>query len=222
MKKFCFVIFCFFSCFKLYSNEIDLKTLPNPYNQLKEIKPFDAGIGMYTNAPSMEVLLKEHNVKNVIEVGSWYGMSTMHIAENIPEDGVVYAIDSWCGSSGDNYFETMPKEQLDASYDQFLSNVIHKGLTNKIIPIKQDSLTAAKSLTNLPEIDLIYIDANHLYENVLKDLEAWYPFVKGHGILCGDDWGWGDRNIARAVEKFANDNDLIVHTNGWFWALEEK
>ena len=38
--------------------------------------------------------------------------------------------------------------------------------------------------------DLIYIDATHDFNNVYLDLGVWFPLVKGHGTLCGDDYFW--------------------------------
>jgi hypothetical protein len=48
---------------------------------------------------------------------------------------------------------------------------------------------------------MIYIDATHTYDEAMKDLKQWYPFVKDHGIICGDDYIWkGSDGVGRAVE----------------------
>ncbi len=81
-----------------------------------------------------------------------------------------------------------------------------------------ESLEAAKRLQTLTiPIDLIYIDASHEYAPVYADLCAWYPYVKDHGILCGDDWNVGD--VQRAVIRFAQENQLIIYQIGGFWRL---
>jgi predicted O-methyltransferase YrrM len=153
----------------------------------------------------------------VIEVGCWLGSSTRHIAKTIPETGIVFAVDHWLGSPNeDNSVFDMPN-----LYRQFLSNAIHEGLAHKIIPIRMPSVEAAHTLDVRP--DLVYIDATHAYNTVYKDLSLWFPFVKGHGVLCGDDYLWGeDLPVQRAVHRFAEKNDLIVHADGWFWYLEER
>ena len=33
----------------------------------------------------------------------------------------------------------------------------------------------------------------------MNDLKKWYPFVKGHGVLCGDDYGFPNGNVDKAV-----------------------
>lgn len=39
-------------------------------------------------------------------------------------------------------------------------------------------------------IDLLFIDADHRYEKVKADFEAWGPFVKPNGIIVFDDVLW--------------------------------
>ncbi|MDE3046200.1 MAG: class I SAM-dependent methyltransferase [Verrucomicrobiota bacterium] len=194
--------------------------LPYPYDMIDPL-PYNPQ-GWYRNGPSMEWLIRRTNVKVVIEVGSWLGLSTRHIAKTLPEDGIVYAVDHWKGSPNeDNSIFDMPN-----LYRQFLSNVIHEGLTHKIIPCKMSSAEAAVFLTVKP--DLVYIDATHEFTSVFYDLILWFPFVKGHGVLCGDDYFWnhdpakGGGPVKRAVDTFARENNLIVHDDGWMWYLEEK
>lgn len=170
----------------LYAEEIDLNSLPAPYNTA-HLMPFRLD-GWFDgqNEGMLNHIIPARRVKIVIEVGSWMGLSTHCLAKLIQDDGKVYAVDTFEGTPG----EFHPKETLDTLYDQFLSNVIHAKLTHKIVPIKMESTLAAQSL-EIPQADLVYLDATHEYNDVLADLRAWYPYVKGHGTLCGDDWAWG-------------------------------
>lgn len=193
-----------------------LATLPSPYDTAK-ILPFNPH-GWYINGPFLQKIIKDNNVKVVVEIGSWYGLSTRDIAKHLPRDGKVFAIDNWEGNPNEDlsYFD------LPNLYNQFLSNVIYEGLADKIVPIKKNSIDAAQSLEVIP--DLIYLDAVNEFEEVYKNLTLWFPFVKGHGIFCGDDWNWGgDKPVKRAVELFARENDLeIIVENNWFWRLKER
>jgi predicted O-methyltransferase YrrM len=189
--------------------------MPAPYNDV-DLLPYNPQ-GWYANGPSMEWLLQQTRAKIVIEVGSWLGQSTRHIAKTLPEGGLVYAVDHWLGSPNE---DNSPFD-IDNLYRQFLSNVIHEHLTDKIIPVRMFSEQAAKSLKIVP--DLVYIDATHEYNEVYDDIVRWFPFVKGHGVLCGDDYYWGyEASVKRAVDRFAVENNLIVHDDGWFWYYEEK
>jgi hypothetical protein len=208
VKKIAFII-----C--LLASALSFGNLPAPYDSV-DLMPYNPQ-GWYSNGPSMEWLLKRTRAKVVIEVGSWLGLSTRHIAKTIPKDGVVYAVDHWLGSPN----EDNSVFDIDNLYRQFLSNVIHENLTDKIIPIRMSSEEAAPILQIVP--DLVYIDATHAYDEVYRDITLWYPFVKGHGVLCGDDYNWGlESSVKRAVDRFAAENNLMVHDDGWFWYYEEK
>ena len=50
-----------------------------------------------------------------------------------------------------------------------------------------DSLEASSSYED-NFFDYIYIDAEHTYQAVSKDLEFWYPKLKKNGTLFGDDY----------------------------------
>lgn len=207
--------FFFIACFScLQTEEI------SPYDALKELLPFEPH-GWYANAMTMEKLIDSRNVKTVIEVGCWLGKSTRHIASLLPPDGKVFAIDHWNGSIEHQPGQSHHHPCLNNLYDHFLSNVIHAGLTDKIVPIRMNSLDAAKmllaSITSETHFDLIYIDASHDYESVYADLKAWYPLVKGQGILCGDDWG--HEPIIRAVNQFALEEGLSIDVSESCWCL---
>lgn len=192
----------------------------------------------------MEQLVSEiGRPRIVIEVGSYMGSSTAHLASLVhPDGGKVYAVDWWRGL---NYLQEKPVPGSHQSgyghsipdgrdmYQQFLSNMIHLGFSKTVMPVRAKSQEAAVLLkdSGISSANLIYIDADHSYTSVLQDCRAWYPFVSSRrGILCGDDWGWsmpalGEDyilGVQRAVREFAKEHDLDIFTNGTFWFLKEK
>ena len=56
-------------------------------------------------------------------------------------------------------------------------------------------------------LDWVYIDADHAYEGVKRDLEAYFRVVKPGGFIAGDDYGHVDRwfgdGVRQAVDEFA-------------------
>ncbi len=61
--------------------------------------------------------------------------------------------------------------------------------------------------------DWVYIDADHSYDSVWKDLCHWWPQVKETGHLCGDDYNWKHwktKGPQAAVDKFVKENQLHV------------
>lgn len=166
-------------------------------------------------------ILSEPQVKTVVEVGVWTGNCTIFLAELLPEDGRVFAVDHWLGSA--EHRDPGNRAEyglLPTLYQQFLSNVIHAKMTHKIIPVRLESLQAARKFKELGvKADVIYIDAAHDYDSVSYDLLAWYPLLSKNGVLCGDDWNLGGPNgeVSRAVKDFANRKDLEIKIDGEFW-----
>ena len=191
----------------------------NPYD-IDNVLPMDFKEIWYGNGKFIERIIKQKNINTIIEVGSWVGFSTSHMGSLIKnKGGKIYAIDHWMGSEENQnpYAEFLPD-----LYRQFLSNIIHKGLTEVVIPLRMSSLDASQlSIFKEKKVipDLIYIDAAHDTESVLNDLNAWFPYVKGHGILCGDDWGWP--SVRKAVQIFAQQNNLRIYAESNFYRLFE-
>lgn len=202
------------------SGSLLLDALPNPYNELKEILPFNPH-GWYGNGSWIEKLMTNNKINTVIEVGSWLGCSTRHIASLLQPNGKLYAVDTWEGSI-EHHQNKEWNAMLPALYNQFLSNIIHAQLTDIVIPVRMASLNAVKKLKQvLIEVDMVYIDAAHDTESVLKDLEAYSPLVKkDKGILCGDDWGW--ETVRAAVYQFAKKYNLTIYADHNFWFLKKE
>jgi predicted O-methyltransferase YrrM len=81
-----------------------------------------------------------------------------------------------------------------------------------INPIQKPSIEAASDY-EAESLDFVYIDASHDYDNVVKDINAWYPKIKPSGILAGDDYGWS--GVERAVKGKFGDNFIVEAKNNW-------
>lgn len=180
--------------------------LPAPYCELQNVFAFNK-FGMYFNSKFIKKLFEHNNIVNAIEIGSYFGRSTRHIASLLPDDGKLYAVDSWA------YDENM--------YDQFLSNVVHAGLTHKIVPIKKMSNQAVPDVLSYhSSYDFVYVDGDHATEPVLQDLELYFPLLSQHGVICGDDWLI--RTVRTAVLAFAQEHQLTVYGSCNFWFLKNE
>ena len=185
--------------------------VPEPYRSL-HVLPFD-GQGWFGNDLPLKNIIHGMPIKTVLEVGSWLGCSTRFFATELPEDGKVYAVDTWLGSEEELLHQVDPR--LPFLYQQFLSNVIHAGLTHKIIPVRMKSLEAAAALN--VKADLIYLDGAHDTVNVFNDILAWYPHLSEYGIMCGDDWMWPTVEVAvREAAKILN-KKVNSYYNFWWY-----
>ncbi len=187
-------------------SKINIRRLPAPYNQLTKVLPFEY-FGWYYNGEYIKKMFELNNFVNGIEIGSYFGTSTRHIASLLKRNGKLYAVDPF--NVGDNH------------YEQFLSNIVISGLTHKIIPIKQLSSEAINFFKDLnKKFDFIYIDGDHTVEGALSDLENYYPLLSSTGVLCGDDWIW--TTVRAAIVQFAQKYDLTIYADCSFWFLKKE
>lgn len=207
MKQMKYILLSVLLFCKMHANE-----MPEPYRSI-HVLPFD-GQGWFGNDAPLKNIIHGLPIKTIVEVGSWLGCSTRFFASELPDDGKVYAVDTWLGSEEEILHQTDPR--LPYLYQQFLSNVIHAGLTDKIIPVRMKSLEAAKALH--VTADLIYLDGAHDTISVYNDILAWYPHLSQHGLMCGDDWMW--ESVAIAVRHAALLLNKKVHSCANFWWYE--
>ena len=93
-------------------------------------------------------------------------------------------------------------------YDQQVK--VHRGYSTDILQKFQDQY-----------FDWVYIDGNHLYEYVKKDIELSLQKVKSGGYITGDDYGeggWWQGGVKKAVDEFANNQavQLVEIRNSQF------
>lgn len=120
---------------------------------------------------------------------------------------MVYAIDLWDDQFilNDNHYH-MKNNKLSTTlgqhplYQTFLRNMW--ALRHKVVPIHMDSVAGLEWLKaqNI-EPDIIYIDGDHHYEAVVRDLEACSRLFPD-AILVGDDYG-NYKDVERAVTECA-------------------
>jgi SAM-dependent methyltransferase len=161
----------------------------------------------------------------ILEVGSWYGASAIHMARlALNQRGLtdppveLIAIDTFLGSTYMWQLAEYDKHRVFGRvdvYPQFLSNVIHCGLTNTITPLPIDSINAAYLLADCGiKADLIYIDGGHDYPQVVQDLRCYKTLLRPGGAMLGDDIGLaGVWNAATEVlGEFATHDRKFVWT----------
>ena len=87
------------------------------------------------------------------------------------------------------------------------------------------SVPAAVYLANKMTIDFVFVDANHMYDPVKEDIEAWYPLIRQGGVISGHDYnGMGDKRkgwgVKRAVDEKFGSKVNVLH--GLVWWVEKE
>jgi hypothetical protein len=159
---------------------------------------------LYTLARQME---------SIAEVGSWKGRSTHPLCSGC--NGTVIAIDNWGGSAGDGLVIPEKERATDAVFQKFLKNTA--GLKNLIVN-RNDSVVAAAQYPD-KFFDMVFIDAEHTYESVKADLEAWTP--KAKKLICGHDYhvtrSAGGEDVFPGVARAVDEKFGTVETMGIIW-----
>ena len=75
-----------------------------------------------------------------------------------------------------------------------------------------------KAVNDLPEnVDFIYIDGNHAYESVKRDMELYWQKVADKGILAGHDFFGTYNGVIKAVHEFAMKHGLQISSDLYDW-----
>lgn len=116
------------------------------------------------------------------EIGSWLGVgSTQVFIENLaPANGTVFCVDTWLGSPN-----VTEHQAIVAEYD-VLGTFLRNADSPVVKPVRMKSAEAARTFAD-GFFDLVFIDGDHSYTEVMHDIIAWKPKVRSGGILCGHD-----------------------------------
>jgi hypothetical protein len=129
-------------------------------------------------------LILNHSIKIMAEVGVYKGenMRTILRSEASKQLTEYVGIDPWAVNE-DHMTNSTPER-----WDDMYFNVV------KYLPwFKQLRLIRFPSEKVAPlywdgYFDMVYIDGDHHYESVIKDIKTWLPKVKKGGIIAGHDY----------------------------------
>ena len=63
------------------------------------------------------------------------------------------------------------------------------------------------------DLDFVYIDGNHDYEYVKKDIEVYYQKIRFGGVIGGHDFCAEHLGVSQAVWEFVNKHNLNLFAN---------
>lgn len=133
-----------------------------------------------------------------VEVGVSAGANAVSMLEAFPL-AQFYLVDNY--DVGNSTFQFGGKVFTSEEREDFISKVTARlavyGSRAKLLVM--DSAEASREFPD-ESLDFVYIDAQHEYEAVLRDLRAWYPKVKRGGVIAGDDCG--ESGVKQAVTEF--------------------
>ncbi len=158
--------------------------------------------------------LNKHDLTLGAELGVQKGNNFKYLIEN-KDDLVLHGVDIW--SEKEVRWNGTPSDKLqfqpDSVNSEYLMNLKEwaKDYEGRVF-FHRHFTTYATKFFNDGELDFIFIDAGHEYEDVKADIEAWYPKIKKGGYMIGHDVN--QTQVRRAVREKFQDR--------WSQAKEQK
>lgn len=141
--------------------------------------------GWFNHGAKILALVEQHRPKVCVELGTWQGASAIPVARSIARwGGTLTCVDTWAGElddDGGSLGGKSPVMLLSCARAMVEAGV---GAIVRLIP----AMTADAALAWSEPIDFLYVDADHSYDGVRADLEAWVPHVIPGGLIVGDDY----------------------------------
>lgn len=141
------------------------------------------------------------------DIGVAKGTSTAAMAFKAKEyNGMVYSVDDYevWKKFSDQWNQTK-------CTDIFWGNMKYLGLDKNVTLIEKNSEEGSKLFED-EFFDIVFIDANHAYEEVVKDIKTWHPKVRKGGILCGHDCQIMSKDGKVDIRPWQN---ICVEKNGY-------
>ena len=156
-----------------------------------------------------------------VEVGSWKGSSASYMAVEIlnSKKRIIFdCVDTWLGSiehtdPNSLFFVKELLEDKDWLYYQFLNNT--RPVCDVINPVRSSSLDSVNLYENR-SLDFVFIDASHEYDDVKKDILAWYPKIKKGGIISGHDFTTFE-GVRQAVDELIINKGMNYVLKNSYW-----
>ena len=143
----------------------------------------------------------------MLEIGSYMGESTAMFASSMVFSEI-HCIDPFVGKEKFNDSQFYDWEEVYEEFKlntRFYDNIkLHMDFSYNIYNKFEDGL-----------FDFIYIDANHEYDEVKKDIELYLPKLASNGIIGGHDYHevWPD--VVDAVNETVGEPTQIYWDSSW-------
>lgn len=162
-------------------------------------------------------IIRQHNSKNILEIGTYDGRTTLNLAANSPEDAMVYTLD--LPKKRTNSVPPSPFRGDKSFVNKAVTGLRFQGTDceKKIVQLFGDSATFDFSPYE-NKMDFVFIDGAHTYNYIFNDSAKAAKMLKdGRGVILWHDYSWVWPDVARALNKLYATDKLfgnIRHIKG--------
>ena len=155
--------------------------------------------------------------RNVVglEIGICKGENIVHFLEQTNRIDKIHCIDPYLPYM--DWVGPVTQEDMNLWYEITMQNFAPH--MDKIVVYKETSGNCVNKFED-EMFDYIFIDGDHSYEGVLKDLNNYYSKVQSGGIFSGHDINLG--TVQQALRDFRSANNIdnemsFTNVNVWYW-----
>lgn len=140
---------------------------------------------------------------DVVEIGSWQGYSTAHLARAVRDsgNGTLFAIDHFKGNAGKEQFYVVERPDLSDLRQGFENNLRRLDLWDGIRLLEMPNEEAVRHLEGV-KLRLLFIDGDHSRIGVEKDIALFFPLLLPGGLVVFDDFSPEFSGLVDAVGEF--------------------
>lgn len=151
-----------------------------------------------------------------VECGAWLGKSSSYLCDIAKDRITINIVDNWKGSI--NELNSTQKLANNSNiYELFISNMGNR----KFNAIISDGVEASKIFDN-NSCDVVFIDMEHTYDAVKKDIISWLPKVKIGGYIAGHDYTSDWQGVIDAVNEIFGKENILTMDTCWIYKKENK
>lgn len=154
------------------------------------------------------------------EIGVAHGFNVVYFLDTLPTLKKIYAIDPFILYDTDGSNQGTPGIFLSQNNANNIKNMFIKNIKpygTRVEFIHASSTDVFDQILD-NSLDYIFIDGEHSYESVTRDLENYSQKVKQGGIVSGHDFSWP--GVQNAVFKFIADSGIdlkFCNNDVWYW-----
>ena len=145
-------------------------------------------------------LIRHHLPRQLFEIGTFDGRTTLNMAANAPEGATVYTLDLPRGHTGVTRYPLDPSERVYVEPPPVGLRYTGTDVEHQITPLFGDSATFDFS-PFVNRVDFVFVDGSHAYDYVLSDSRRARQLLReGRGVILWHDYAIWD-GVTRALNE---------------------